>query len=132
MRDQAWRLRRMVEEKVVPVRGRARVIAVTSGKGGVGKTNISVGLALAAAASGLRTVLLDGDLGLANIDVLLDLHPKRNLGHLIDGRATLDEVLINAPGGIKVLPGASGLTNVADLGLLQKQRLLDAVGRLVE
>lgn len=132
MRDQAWRLRMMVEERVVPVRGRARVIAVTSGKGGVGKTNISVGLALAAAASGLRTVLLDGDLGLANIDVLLDLHPKRNLGHLIDGRATLDEVLINAPGGIKVLPGASGLTNVADLGQLQKQRLLDAVGRLVE
>ena len=130
MRDQAWRLRMMVEDRVVPVKGRARVIAVTSGKGGVGKTNISIGLALAAAASGLRTVLLDGDLGLANIDVLLDLHPKKNLGHLIDGTAALADVLINAPGGIKVLPGASGLTNVAGLGHLQKQRLLVAVGRL--
>ncbi|MGE4613150.1 MAG: MinD/ParA family protein [Planctomycetota bacterium] len=132
MRDQAWRLRKMVEEKVFPVRGRARVLAVTSGKGGVGKTNISVGLAIAAAASGIRTVLLDGDLGLANIDVLLDLHPRKHLGHLIDGEASLEEVLIDSPGGIQVLPGASGLTRVADLGYVQKQRLLEAVARLVE
>ncbi len=132
MRDQAWRLRKMVEDKVIPATGRARVLAVTSGKGGVGKTNISVGLALAAAAGGLRTVLLDGDLGLANIDVLLDLHPGKNLGHLIEGTASLENVLIDAPGGIQVLPGASGLTRVADLGPHQRQRLMDAVGRLVD
>jgi len=132
MRDQAWKLRRMIEERVLPVKGRARVLAITSGKGGVGKTNISVGLAIAAATAGLRTVLIDGDLGLANIDVLLDLQPRKNLGHLVDGSASLSEVLVRAPGGIQVLPGASGLSRVADLGHLQKQVLFDSLGLLTE
>ncbi|MEC9475596.1 MAG: MinD/ParA family protein [Planctomycetota bacterium] len=132
MRDQAWKLRRMVEERVLPVRGRARVIAITSGKGGVGKTNISVGLAISAATAGLKTVLIDGDLGLANIDVLLDLQPRKNLGHLVDGGASLSEVLVRATGGLLVLPGASGLSRVADLGHSQKQVLFDALGRLTE
>jgi flagellar biosynthesis protein FlhG len=132
MRDQAWKLRRMVEERVLPVKGRARVLAITSGKGGVGKTNISVGLAIAAAATGLRTVLIDGDLGLANIDILLDLQPRKNLGHLVEGTASLSEVLVRAPGGFQVLPGASGLSRVADLGHAQQQVLFDALGRLME
>lgn len=132
MRDQAWKLRRMVEERVLPARGRARVLAVTSGKGGVGKTNISVGLALSSAAAGLKTVLIDGDLGLANIDVLLDLQPRKNLGHLVVGEASLSEVLVRAPGGLQVLPGASGLSRIADLGQAEKDVLFDALGRLTE
>ena len=131
MRDQAWKLRSLIEEKASPVEGRGRVLAVTSGKGGVGKTNISVGLALSAARSGIRTALIDGDLGLANIDVLLDLHPGKNLGQLVDWEASLREVLITGPEGIQILPGASGLSRIADMGHSRQQRLLDALGELV-
>ncbi|MEE2882640.1 MAG: MinD/ParA family protein [Planctomycetota bacterium] len=132
MKDQAWKLRSMVGDRVQPAKGRARVLAITSGKGGVGKTNISVGLAITAATTGLRTVLIDGDLGLANIDVLLDLHPRKNLGHLVEGGASLRDVLIRAPGGFQVLPGASGLSRVADLGHSQQQVLFDVLGQLME
>ncbi|HIC22002.1 MAG TPA: MinD/ParA family protein [Planctomycetes bacterium] len=132
MRDQAWKLRRMVEDRVQPVKGRARVLAITSGKGGVGKTNISIGLAITAATAGLKTVLIDGDLGLANIDVLLDIHPRKNLGHLVSGGASLRDVLVRAPGGFQVLPGASGLSRVADMGHMQQQVLFEVLGRLME
>ena len=104
---------------------------MTSGKGGVGKTNVSVGLALSAARSGLSTVLIDGDLGLANIDVILDIHSEKNLGHLVEGEAQLREILVTGPEGIRILPGASGLTQVADMGHTRQQRLLDAMGELV-
>ena len=131
MRDQAYKLRALMAETTAPFEGNGRVIAVTSGKGGVGKTNVSVGLALSAARSGVSTVLIDGDLGLANIDVLLDLHSGKNLGHLVEGEAKLHEILISGPEGIRVLPGASGLTQVADLSHSRQQRLFDAMGELV-
>jgi flagellar biosynthesis protein FlhG len=131
MRDQAWKLRSLLAESPVRLNGGGRVLAVTSGKGGVGKTNVSVGLALSAARSGLSTVLIDGDLGLANIDVLLDLHSEKNLGHLVEGEAQLREVLVTGPEGLRILPGASGLTQVADMGHTRQQRLLDAMGELV-
>ncbi|MEM7263081.1 MAG: MinD/ParA family protein [Planctomycetota bacterium] len=93
----------------------ARVIAVSGGKGGVGKTNLSVALGLTAASQGRETMLLDGDLGLANIDVLFDLELERDLSHVLAGRATLDEILVDLPFGLTLVPGASGMTQMADL-----------------
>jgi len=107
--DQAAGLRRMANAKPV------KVIAVASGKGGVGKTNVSVNLAAALAALDRQVMLLDADLGLGNVDVLLGLSPRRNLGHVLDGRSTLEEIVIEGPGGIKIVPASSGIQRMADL-----------------
>ncbi len=98
-----------------------RVICVTSGKGGVGKTNITANLAYALAAAGQRVLVLDADLNLANIDVLLGLTPRYNLHHVFTGEKSLPEVMIPGPGGIKILPGASGIMELAALN--EEQRL---------
>lgn len=92
-----------------------RVIAVTGGKGGVGKTNVSVNLAASLASAGRRVVLLDGDLGLANVDVFLGLTPRYTLAHVLAGERTLDEILVAAPQGFHVVPAASGLAHLANL-----------------
>ena len=92
-----------------------QVIAVTGGKGGVGKTSVSVNLATGLAAAGKRVVLLDGDLGLANVDVLLGLSPRYTLAHVLSGERTLDEILVKAPQGFKIVPAASGAADLAAL-----------------
>src|ERR1044072_4049295 len=92
-----------------------RVIAVTGGKGGVGKTCVSVNLATGLAASGRRVVLLDGDLGLANVDVLLGLSPRYTLAHVLSGERTLDEIMVEAKQGFKIVPAASGAADLAAL-----------------
>jgi len=92
-----------------------RVIAVTGGKGGVGKTSVSVNLATGLAAAGRRVVLLDGDLGLANVDVLLGLSPRYTLAHVLSGERTLDEILVDAKQGFKIVPAASGAADLAAL-----------------
>ena len=102
-----------------------RVIAVTGGKGGVGKTSVSINLATGLAAAGRRVVLLDGDLGLANVDVLLGLSPRYTLAHVLSGERTLDEILVEAKQGFKIVPAASGAADLASmdgaghLGLVQ-------------
>lgn len=102
-----------------------QVIAVTGGKGGVGKTSVSVNLATGLAAAGKRVVLLDGDLGLANVDVLLGLTPRYTLAHVLAGERTLDEILVQAPQGFSIVPAASGAADLAGmagpahLGLVQ-------------
>lgn len=107
--DQAAGLRRMANPKPV------KVVAVSSGKGGVGKTNVSVNLAAQLSRMGREVMLLDADLGLANVDVLLGLSPKYNLSHVIEGKATLEEILVEGPGGIHIVPAASGLQRMAEL-----------------
>jgi Mrp family chromosome partitioning ATPase len=107
--DQATGLRRMINPEPV------RVIAVTGGKGGVGKTNVSVNLGVAMAELGRRVMLLDADLGLANIDVVLGLHASRNLSHVMSGECSLEEVIVEGPKGMRVVPGASGLQRMAEL-----------------
>ncbi|HIA09079.1 MAG TPA: MinD/ParA family protein [Chromatiaceae bacterium] len=107
--DQAAGLRQMVSPKPV------KVIAVASGKGGVGKSNVSINLATCMAANGHNVMLLDADLGLANIDVLLGLRPIYNLSHVLDGERTLDEILMTGPGGIQVIPASSGMQHMAEL-----------------
>lgn len=92
-----------------------RVIAVTSGKGGVGKTNVSVNLSMAMSARGKNVLLLDADLGMANIDVLLGLQPKYNLSHVINGEQSLADILVPGPMGIHIVPAASGTEMMAGL-----------------
>ena len=91
-------------------------IVVMSGKGGVGKTSTSVNLAIALAERSRRVVLLDADLGLANVEVLLGLNSLYNLQHVIDGEKTILQILVKGPGGIHVVPGSSGIAKLADLG----------------
>ena len=86
------------------------MISVTSGKGGVGKTNIAANLAYLLAQMNQRTMVLDADAGLANIDVILGINSPYNLSHVLSGEKTLAATLINGPGGIKILPSASGMT----------------------
>jgi flagellar biosynthesis protein FlhG len=92
-----------------------RVVAVTGGKGGVGKTNVSVNLAVSLAEMGKRTLLMDADLGLANVDVLLGLSPKFTLADLVAGRCGLEDVLLEGPEGLMVVPASSGFRHMAEL-----------------
>lgn len=103
------------------------VFSVTSGKGGVGKTNLAVNLACCLAESGKRVVLLDADLGLANVDVLLGLTPQRNLFHLFHEEASLEDILCDTPYGFRILPASSGMPDMVTLSTGQKLELLEAV-----
>jgi len=107
-----------------------QVIAVTGGKGGVGKTSVSVNLATAMAASGKRVVLLDGDLVLANADVFLGLSPRYTLAHVLSGERTLDEVVIQDPQGFLVVPAASGAADMANMGETEHLGLVQAFSTL--
>jgi flagellar biosynthesis protein FlhG len=109
---------------------RAKVIAITSGKGGVGKTNISVNLAARFAQSGKATVLIDADMGLANADVLCGLDLRHNLAHVIARRKQLVEVIAEAPGGFRLIGGASGLAKMADLPEAEHRRLMQSLAEL--
>ncbi len=103
-----------------------RAVAVTGGKGGVGKTNVSVNLGVAAAEMGKKVMLLDADLGLANIDVVLGLHPEYDLSHVMRGERNLGEILVEGPAGMKVIPGASGVQSLAELSTAEHTGLIRA------
>jgi flagellar biosynthesis protein FlhG len=105
----------------------SRVIAVSSGKGGVGKTNVAVNLGLALARRGLRVALLDADLGTANVDVVLGIRPRYHLHHVVTGERPLSEIVVQGPFGLCVVPGASGLPDLVDLPEAQRQALLRAL-----
>jgi len=122
--SQAAGLHRIAEARPV------RVVAVTSGKGGVGKTNVSVNLAVALATGGSRVLLLDADLGLANVDVLLGLHPLCNLSHVIRGERSLDEVLVEGPAGVRIVPASSGVKAMAELSAAEHAGVIRAFSEL--
>lgn len=102
-----------------------RVIAVTSGKGGVGKSHIVVNLGLSLASQGHKVLLIDADLGLANLDILLGLTPEFTIDDVFSLRKNLPEVLIEGPGGVKILPASSGISQLAELDEHQKLFLLN-------
>ncbi|MBW2331858.1 MAG: MinD/ParA family protein [Deltaproteobacteria bacterium] len=142
--DQANGLREMVRNKAYDmngVKGRKsgsvgspspRVVAVTSGKGGVGKTNIVGNLAIAFRRLGKRVLILDGDLGLANIDIIFGLNPAYNIKHVINGEKDLSEVIVEGPEDICIIPAGSGLQELVHLTNGQKLNLLNEFDRLNE
>ena len=107
-----------------------KVIAVSSGKGGVGKTNVSVNLACQLARRGNRVLLMDADLGLANVDIMLGLRPKWNLSHVLDGKCSIEDILIPGPDGISIIPAASGIKKMAELGNDQHAAIVRSLSAL--
>lgn len=137
MKDQAERLRIIARSLKEQIRSQiyegpksCRVFAVTSGKGGVGKTNLALGLSLALAKAGHRVMLLDADMGLADIDIILGLIPKYNLSHVFTGEKHLEEVLYQGPAGLQIIPGGSGIEELANFDTLTLTKLLKDIGNL--
>ncbi|MBN1500413.1 MAG: MinD/ParA family protein [Spirochaetes bacterium] len=127
--DQAANLRRLVVAKKDTIPSNTRSIAITSGKGGVGKTSLAVSLSIALAKGNASVTLLDADLGLANINVILGIIPKFNLYHVIKGKKKLKDIVIEVPEGIKIIAGAAGFHQLANLN--EKQRA-DFISELSE
>lgn len=123
-KDQAAGLRRMATQKPV------QVIAVASGKGGVGKTNLSVNLSLALTSSGKKVLLLDADLGLANVDLLLGLRAEYNLSHVISGERSLEEIIVDGPEGLKIIPASSGTQMMSELTPAQHAGVIRAFSEI--
>ncbi|MCL5256763.1 MAG: MinD/ParA family protein [Chloroflexi bacterium] len=110
----------------------ARLLAFASGKGGVGKTTMVANLALALAESGHRVMVLDADLGLANIDLLFGISPTYTLGNVVRGEQSLADIITTGPKGVMIVPGGSGLKELADLPRLRRQELIHSIQRLRE
>jgi flagellar biosynthesis protein FlhG len=136
MLDQASMLREIVnqvtprelefsEPKTKPV-----AIAITSGKGGVGKTNVVANLAISLANLGKRVMILDADLGLGNIDVLLGLAPKHNLADFVFGNTSLEEIVIEGPSGVKIIPASSGIEQMTALTSDQQAMLIRGISKI--
>ncbi|MGM0482051.1 MAG: MinD/ParA family protein [Pseudomonadota bacterium] len=121
--DQASGLRRMKQSKI-------KVIAVTGGKGGVGKTNVSLNMAIGMAQQGKRVLVLDADLGLANVDVMLGLRVQKNLSHVLNGQASLRDILVEGPGGIQIVPATSGTRSMVELTETEHASLIRAFSDL--
>ncbi|MEW6275042.1 MAG: MinD/ParA family protein [Bacillota bacterium] len=119
-------LLKLTSEDRFPRQG-ARVIAVTSGKGGVGKTNLVVNLSLALARLGRRVIILDADLGLANAEVLMGVTPLYTLFDCLSGRKEINEILTPAPLGVQIISGGSGFVELANLDSRQQQKIIDAL-----
>ena len=109
---------------------KVRCIAITGGKGGVGKTNISINLATCLSKLNKRVMLLDADFGLANVDVVLGLTPGKNLFHVIQGQNSIEEILIEGPENIKIVPASSGVKRMANLNSLEQSGLISAFSEL--
>lgn len=135
LNDQAAGLRAMQSKQTVSGAGGGetqpvRVIAVASGKGGVGKTNVSVNLGVSLSKMGHRVLLMDADMGLANVDIMLGLQTKYNLSHVLDGQKTLEEVIVEGPAGLKIIPAASGVRRMAQLTAMENAGIINAFSEL--
>ncbi|MFQ5454893.1 MAG: MinD/ParA family protein [Nitrospirota bacterium] len=130
--DQAATLRKMTDIREVNAGtfNNIRVIAITSGKGGVGKTNVVANLAIALSKLGKKVMILDADLGLGNLDVLLGLTPKYNVQHLLMGEKGLSDIIVNGPSGIMILPSSSGVQELTSLTDEQQLNLLTEFDKL--
>lgn len=130
--DQAQKLRELTEiigshTSIKPAEEDARIITISSGKGGVGKTNFTVNLGIALAKLGKRVSIIDADLGLANVDVLFGIVPKYNIAHVINGDVSVEECIIEGPHGIKIISGGSGIMDLVDMNSLQLNKLIHSL-----
>jgi len=128
MIDQASALREQAQRqyRTTPVgwTSNCQLLAITSGKGGVGKTHVVVNLAIALRAAGKRVAIFDADFGLANVDVFLGLNPKYHLGHVIEGVRTLRSVIVHSPEGVDIIPASSGIQELTMMGEAKRRELL--------
>ena len=120
----------MPQGAAAPAPRRCRAIAVAGGKGGVGKSTVAVNLGMSLAMAGRDVALLDADMGMANLDVLLGLQPARHIGHLLDGSCTLNELMLPAPHGLKVIPAGSGARRLAQLDTREHAAVIRAFDEL--
>ncbi len=133
MSDQASRLRSMAQgQRPEAPLFAARVLAITSGKGGVGKTNVVAGLAQSLAQRGQRVVVMDADFGLANLDILLGLTPKYTLEHVLRGEKVLEEILVESEFGVRIIPASSGIQELTRLDTASELRLVQGLQRVAE
>lgn len=109
-----------------------KVIAITGGKGGVGKTNVSVNLGMAFAEMRRRTVLMDADLGLANVDLLLGLQPRFTMADVLSGARTMEQVMLHGPGGLKIIPASSGVQQMASLSPAEHAGIVHAFSDIAD
>jgi len=127
MEDQAQKLRELMmarpADRAAPAK-KTRIITVASGKGGVGKTNLSVNMAIAYARIGKRVIVMDADLGLANVNIMVNMIPKYNLYHVIRKQKTMKEILLDTEYGIQILAGASGFSKIANLTEEERQNFI--------
>lgn len=126
MSDQAAGLRNWSRNKPV------KVIAVTAGKGGVGKSNVSVNLSVALSQLGNKVMLLDADLGLGNIDIMLGLHTRYDLSHVIKGACQLSDIILQGPNGLQIIPAASGTEFMSQLRYRENSGVIDAFNELTQ
>jgi flagellar biosynthesis protein FlhG len=130
MADQAETLRELMKSKSNGAGSRTRIITVASGKGGVGKTNISTNLAIAYAKLGKKVILMDADLGLANVNVVLGIIPKYNLYHLIRKQKTMSEIIMDTNYGIQIVAGASGFAKIANLSEDERRNFIGELSEM--
>ena len=119
--DQASSLRRInaIDE--------INVLAITGGKGGVGKTNVAINLAIALADLNNKVMLLDADFGLSNVDVMLGLHARKTLHHVLKNECSVEDILITGPRGIQIIPSASGVSEMANLDAREHMGIIDSI-----
>ncbi len=136
MVDQAEKLRAMFKsyrpQTSLRKRRLSRIIVIASGKGGVGKTNLVVNLAIALGQLGKKTIILDTDLGMANADILMDLKPSYTLVDVIRGDKQLEDIVLKGPYNVEVIPGGSGLSDIVSLDSHQRERLISRLSYLEE
>ena len=111
--------------------GHTRVVSITSGKGGVGKTNIVANLGISFSRSGKKVLVFDADLGLGNLDILLGIAPKYNLSHVINGEKTINDIIIEGPGGINILPASSGIHEFTRLTGKQQTKIIHEINLII-
>jgi flagellar biosynthesis protein FlhG len=130
MADQAEKLREMMQVRSDKPKHNTRIIAVSSGKGGVGKTNIAINLAIAYAKIGKKVIVMDADLGLANVNVVLGVIPKYNLYHLIRRQKKLRDIIMDTDYGIQIVAGASGFSKIANLSEEERNTFIQELHEL--
>lgn len=136
MEDQAQELKKLMKEnyaeRTIPPQRKTKIIAITSGKGGVGKTNIATNLGIAYSNMGKKVIVIDADLGLANVNVMLNIIPQYNLYHVIKRQKSMSEIIIPTNYGIKLIAGASGFSKIANMNEEERNAFVREMYTLAE